>query len=119
MPHPHAGESKNQFIGEFMGSSEAQHSFPDQKQRVAVAESIWRREHHEKRADFVERFMCDESHRQHFPEEHDHRNLAHKCFDEQCKYDAMQGTASNTYIPGGVNNPKKHFSVMDFFASTI
>lgn len=41
MPRPKAGESKSDYISRFMGSSEAQSDFPDEKQRLAVAYSMW------------------------------------------------------------------------------
>jgi hypothetical protein len=39
MPIPKKGEKKSEFVSRYMGSKEAQKSFPDQKQRVAVAYS--------------------------------------------------------------------------------
>ncbi len=39
MPNPRRNEAAQAFIGRFMGSSEAQGSFPKQKQRLAVAYS--------------------------------------------------------------------------------
>jgi hypothetical protein len=43
MPYPKKGEKKSDYVSRFMGSSEAQHDFPDEKQRVAVAMSIYKR----------------------------------------------------------------------------
>jgi hypothetical protein len=43
MPLPQKGEPIKKFIGRFMGSAEANKSFPDQKQRAAVAYSEFRR----------------------------------------------------------------------------
>jgi hypothetical protein len=37
MPRPKRNEAAESFIGRFMGSGEAQKSFPSQKQRLAVA----------------------------------------------------------------------------------
>ena len=42
MPYPRKGETKEEFISRFMGSAEANRDYPDQKQRLAVAESLWR-----------------------------------------------------------------------------
>jgi hypothetical protein len=42
MPEPKKGESLNDFMGKFMGSSEARKSFPKKKQRAAVAYSEFR-----------------------------------------------------------------------------
>lgn len=41
MPYPRAGESKSDYIARFMESSEARKDFPDEKQRVAVAYSMY------------------------------------------------------------------------------
>lgn len=41
MPRPRAGEPKSSYIARFMESSEAQSDFPDEKQRLAVAYSMW------------------------------------------------------------------------------
>lgn len=41
MPDPKKDESKEEFIARFMGSEEAKKSFPDKKQRLAVANSKW------------------------------------------------------------------------------
>lgn len=43
MPNPIKGETKEEFIARFMSDPEAKKSFPDQKQRLAVAYSKWRR----------------------------------------------------------------------------
>ena len=48
MPYPKKDESQSEYISRFMSSEEAQKSYPDQKQRVAVAYSIWK-EHHKKK----------------------------------------------------------------------
>lgn len=41
MPYPKPGESKKDYISRFMGSGEAQSDFPDEKQRLAVAYSMF------------------------------------------------------------------------------
>ena len=41
MPYPTKDETKAEYIKKFMESSEAQEDFPDDKQRVAVAYSLW------------------------------------------------------------------------------
>lgn len=43
MPEPHKGEKLNHFVGRYMGSDHVRESFPDQKQRAAVAYSEYRR----------------------------------------------------------------------------
>lgn len=43
MPYPKSGESQRNYLARFMGSGEAQNSFPDAKQRAAVAYSEYRR----------------------------------------------------------------------------
>ena len=43
MPEPHKGESLSNFVGRYMGSAEAQKSFPKKKQRAAVAYSEFKR----------------------------------------------------------------------------
>lgn len=43
MPEPRKGESLSNFIGRYMSSSEAEKSFPKQKQRYAVARSEFKR----------------------------------------------------------------------------
>lgn len=42
MPRPTPGEGTQHFVSRYMGSSESRKSFPDQKQRAAVAYSIAR-----------------------------------------------------------------------------
>ena len=41
MPYPQKGQTKEQYIKEFMESGEARSDFPDEKQRLAVAYSLW------------------------------------------------------------------------------
>lgn len=41
MPYPGTKESKEEFIARFMASPEARTDYPDQKQRAAVAYSLW------------------------------------------------------------------------------
>lgn len=41
MPKPNPGESKKDYISRFMGSEEARADFPDEKQRLAVAYSMF------------------------------------------------------------------------------
>ena len=41
MPYPRKGEAKQEFISRFMGDAEAKRDFPSQKQRLAVAYSIY------------------------------------------------------------------------------
>jgi hypothetical protein len=43
MPNPVKGEKMSSFISRYMGSKESRKSFPEQKQRAAVAYSEWRR----------------------------------------------------------------------------
>jgi hypothetical protein len=43
MPNPVKGENLSQFVSRYMGSGEAQKSFPDKKQRAAVAYSKFRK----------------------------------------------------------------------------
>lgn len=43
MPNPNKGETKEEFIARFMSSPEAKKDFPDEKQRLAVAYSKWKR----------------------------------------------------------------------------
>ena len=45
MPRPNKGESEKHYIGRFMESGEAQKDFPKQKQRLAVAYSMFRHRH--------------------------------------------------------------------------
>lgn len=42
MPEPSKGESLSDFVSKYMGSKESRKSFPDQKQRAAVAYSVFR-----------------------------------------------------------------------------
>lgn len=42
MPQPQKGEKLGHFLSKFMGSSESRESFPDQKQRAAVAYNIFK-----------------------------------------------------------------------------
>jgi len=48
MPDPRPGESEKAFVDRYMASEEAQKSFPDPQQRLAVAYSK-RQKHHKKR----------------------------------------------------------------------
>src|ERR1700721_2760610 len=41
MPYPTKDESKSEYISRFVSSSEAKEDFPDEKQRLAVAYSLW------------------------------------------------------------------------------
>lgn len=43
MPFPKPNESKDEFISRFMKSKEAEKDYPDSKQRLAVAYSIWKK----------------------------------------------------------------------------
>lgn len=43
MPSPEKGEKLSAFVKRYMGSSESRKSFPDSKQRAAVAYSEYRR----------------------------------------------------------------------------
>lgn len=43
MPKPTSGENLSHFIKRFMTSDEAKSDFPKTKQRVAVAESMYRK----------------------------------------------------------------------------
>lgn len=43
MPEPRKGENLSKFMGRYMGSSEAERSFPNKKQRLAVAYSEFKR----------------------------------------------------------------------------
>lgn len=49
MPYPTKGESQSHYVSRFMGSGEARQSFPDQKQRAAVAYSMFRQKHQVKK----------------------------------------------------------------------
>jgi hypothetical protein len=42
LPEPQLGEEENQFISRFIRDKEAKRKFPNRKQRIAVAYSIWR-----------------------------------------------------------------------------
>lgn len=46
MPSPTRKESLSHFVGKYMGSKEARKSFPNQKQRAAVAYSTFKRKKH-------------------------------------------------------------------------
>lgn len=41
MPRPKRGERKQEYIDRFMASEEARRDYPDEKQRYAVAQSMW------------------------------------------------------------------------------
>lgn len=43
MPKPREGESRDDFISRFMSSEEAKKDYPDKDQRLAVAQSMWRK----------------------------------------------------------------------------
>jgi hypothetical protein len=43
VPNPKKGENLSQFVGRYMGSSEAEKTFPKKKQRLAVAYSKFAR----------------------------------------------------------------------------
>jgi hypothetical protein len=43
VPSPKKGENLSQYVGRFMGSGEAEKSFPKRKQRLAVAYSMFAR----------------------------------------------------------------------------
>jgi len=43
MPLPQSSEKLSHFVGRFMSSSEAKKSFPSQKQRAAVAYSVFKK----------------------------------------------------------------------------
>ena len=49
MPKPVKGESKQHYVSRFMGSKEAQRSFPSTKQRAAVAYSEFGEKKHAKK----------------------------------------------------------------------
>ena len=42
MPYPSHEESKEDYIKKFMESKEAKRDYPDNKQRIAIAISIWK-----------------------------------------------------------------------------
>ncbi len=43
MPNPRKNESQKEYIARYMSSEEAKKTFPDEKQRLAVAYSKYRR----------------------------------------------------------------------------
>lgn len=43
MPAPQPHERMKDFIARYMGSPESQKTFPNQKQRVAVAYAVWKK----------------------------------------------------------------------------
>lgn len=43
MPLPQPHEKLKDFVARYAGSKEAQKSFPNQKQRLAVAYSVWKK----------------------------------------------------------------------------
>lgn len=45
MPTPQPRETISQFVSRYMGSPEAQSSFPNPKQRDAVANAVWHERH--------------------------------------------------------------------------
>ena len=45
MPEPRSGEDRQSYVSRFVGSEEAKKSFPDIKQRLAVAYSKHRQKH--------------------------------------------------------------------------
>ena len=49
MPTPKTGENLSSFVSRYMGSGEAQKSFPKQSQRAAVAYSVYKRRKKRKR----------------------------------------------------------------------
>jgi hypothetical protein len=49
MPKPRKGESKTHYVSRFMSSKESQSDFPDSKQRVAVAYSMYDQHKHKKK----------------------------------------------------------------------
>ena len=61
MPKPKSDESESEYISRFMESEEARKDFPDQKQRAAVAYSMWRRrkgEHENASTSYPKLFKC-------------------------------------------------------------
>ncbi len=50
MPSPRKGESEKDFVNRYMNSAEAKRSFPDAKQRAAVAHSTYRNRNKKKRS---------------------------------------------------------------------
>lgn len=55
MPNPKKGESESAFVSRYMGSKEAMKTFPDQKQRAAVAYSEFERKHRKMRAKMMKK----------------------------------------------------------------
>ena len=53
MPTPNGDEKEGDFVSRFMGNDAMQAEYPDQKQRLAVAYSQWRR-HKKKYRDDVQ-----------------------------------------------------------------
>lgn len=49
MPKPNKNETREEFISRYMSSEEAKRSHPDEKQRLAIAYSVWR-EHNKKKS---------------------------------------------------------------------
>ena len=43
VPQPKKGETQDEFITRFMGNETMKRDYPDQKQRLAIAYSTWRR----------------------------------------------------------------------------
>lgn len=43
IPTPKKGQSKEDFISEYVSSPEAMKQFPEDKQRVAIAENLWKK----------------------------------------------------------------------------
>jgi hypothetical protein len=43
LPKPREGETQDEFVSRFMSNEVAKREFPDQKQRLAVAYSTWRK----------------------------------------------------------------------------
>jgi|GEM_PF-5408646 len=41
MPRPRKGEKKKEFVARYMASEEAKQTYPDPKQRYAVANGVW------------------------------------------------------------------------------
>jgi hypothetical protein len=60
LPSPSSGESKDKFISRFMSSEAMKKEFPDHKQRVAVANTQWRKSQKEERFSMVRGFEVKE-----------------------------------------------------------
>lgn len=45
MPYPTKGQTKQDYISEFMRSKESEKDYPDRDQRLAVAFNLWREKH--------------------------------------------------------------------------